>query len=426
MPVPADIQSLDVILTAGCNLRCTYCYQNDKKSRRMDWETLRASVDLLLRSNNPQVDLLFIGGEPLLEFPLIQRAVEYVERSASPGKRVRFHLYTNGTLLKEEHAAFLAEHGFEMQLSFDGVPAAQDFRGRGTFAELDRLLDRLRERYPRFFTRALSVNITLMPATLRHLTDSVDYFLAKEVADVKISPAVAHHPDWTPDRITELDDQFSRIFRSCLRIYRRTGRVPLALFRHEAEDSPHRPRNMAMCGASRGENLAVDVDGQVHGCVMFAESYQVIPTRFLRTRLDPMKLGDFRDASFPARLAAYPAAARAAGIFDGKDEKYSSYGRCRECRFLGTCGVCPMSIGHQPGNEDPHRIPDFACAFNLVSLEYRERFPAQPPLLDLIRQSRRKLERLHRSLVTASAGEPRSSAGRRRVSSTRAKALGSP
>jgi hypothetical protein len=40
--------------------------------------------------------------------------------------------------------------------------------------------------------------------------------------------------------------------------------------------------------------------------------------------------------------------------------------------------VCPISIGHQPGNTDPDRIPDFQCAYNLVSLEYRERFPVQP------------------------------------------------
>jgi sulfatase maturation enzyme AslB (radical SAM superfamily) len=387
MPTPAQIRSLEVVLTAGCNLRCSYCYQNEKKPRRMDWTTLRASVDLLLGSEHRDVEVLFLGGEPLLEFALIRRAVEYVEASRPPGLRVRFRVNTNGLLLREDRASFLAEHDFRVQLSFDGVPAAQDLRGRGTFEALDRLLDQLRERHPRFFSRGLSVSITLVAANVRYLADSIDYFLSKQVGEVKISPALTHQADWTSDRITELDEQFGRVFRSSLRFYERTGQVPLALFRKEAEGSSRSPQAGSMCGVDRGESVAVDVDGEVHGCVAFAGSYQVFPTRFLKTRLETMRMGDLRDPGFGDRLAAYPAAVRAARIFHAKEAKRSSYGRCGDCRFLDTCAVCPVSIGHQPGNDDPDRVPDFQCAYNLVSLGYRERFPVQVPLLDLLRRS---------------------------------------
>ena len=88
-----------------------------------------------------------------------------------------------------------------------------------------------------------------------------------------------------------------------------------------------------MCGVGRGETPAVDVDGQVHGCLMFVDSYQRFPTTFLRTRLEAMRMGDLRDPQLPERLAAYPAAAQAAGIFHDKQDKYSSYGRCGECRL---------------------------------------------------------------------------------------------
>ena len=91
-----------------------------------------------------------------------------------------------------------------------------------------------------------------------------------------------------------------------------------------------------------------------------------------------MRMGDVRDEAFPRRLALYPAAVRAAGIFHDKQDKHSSYGRCGECRFLRTCSVCPTSIGHIPGNTDPDRVPDNLCAYNLVSLAYKDRFPRQP------------------------------------------------
>jgi sulfatase maturation enzyme AslB (radical SAM superfamily) len=385
MASPGALQRVDVVLTAGCNLRCGYCYQNDKKPRSMDWETLRASADLLLRSRQPEVRMLFIGGEPLLEFPLIRRAVEYIESARKRDLTVRYNIVTNGTLLREEQAAFLVEHDFEVQLSFDGVPSAQDLRGPGTFAVLDRLLDRLREEHPVFFAERVTVAITLLPSTIPFLADSIEYFLGKEVRQLAVSPALTHQP-WRDEMMAELDGQFARVFRASLRHYRRTGEVPFSLFRREGGDADERPQNVDMCGVARGETPAVDVDGQVHGCLMFVDSYQKFPTQFLRTRLEAMRMGDLRDPQLARRMAAYPSAAKAAGIFHDKQRKYSSYGRCAECRHLGTCGVCPVSIGHQPGNTDPDRIPDFQCAYNLVSLEYRERFPVQPGLRERLSQ----------------------------------------
>lgn len=410
MASPQEIQRLDVVLTASCNLRCGYCYQNDKKPRSMDWETLRASIDLLLASRRSEVRMLFIGGEPLLEFPLIRQAVQYVRTMRRRRLDVRYSLVTNGTLLREEQAAFLAEHEFEVQLSFDGLPAAQDLRGPGTFAVLDRLLDRLLEDHPDFCSEKLSVALTLVPSTIPHLADSIEYFLRKGVQKVSVSPALTHQADWRSECLAELDSQFARIFGACLRHYRRTGDVPFDLFRRERGASKQRPGSLSMCGVGRGETPAVDVDGQVHGCLMFVDSYQRFPTAFLRTRLQAMRMGDLRDPRFTERLAAYPAAARAAGIFHDKQDKYSSYGRCGECRFLSDCGVCPVSIGHQPGNTDPNRVPDFQCAYNLVSLKYRERFPFQPGAMEQLTGG--GLPRELRDFL--SLARPRSSPRRRR------------
>jgi hypothetical protein len=49
---------------------------------------------------------------------------------------------------------------------------------------------------------------------------------------------------------------------------------------------------------------------------------------------------------------------------------------------LAECTVCPMSMGRSDGENDPRRVPDFNCAFNLVSLKYRARFPRLRSLAD--------------------------------------------
>lgn len=379
-----SLRSLDIILTSGCNLTCAYCYQNDKSPKRMEWETLRASIDLLLASERRRIQLLFLGGEPLLQYPLMQRAVSYARERRPPGKSLRFAIITNGTLLDDEKLAFLVEHDFKTQLSFDGVPRAQDLRGAGTFARLDRLLDHLRRDRPGYFARNLEVSLTLMSANLPYLSDSIVYFIEKGVEEIAISPVFTHDAGWKPEMKQVLDRHFRKIFQVSLRHFRMTRKVPVTTFRRSQPLSPHRPKGLSMCGVGRAEVLTVDVDGQVEGCTSFARSMQKLPPGFLEERLDPLRLGDLRDPGLRERLDAYPESVREAEIFDGKIHKHSSYGKCRECRFYSECGVCPVSIGHIPGNTDPHRIPDFLCAYNLVSLEYRRKFPRQSDAAEML------------------------------------------
>jgi sulfatase maturation enzyme AslB (radical SAM superfamily) len=371
---PDKIQALEVVLTADCNLRCAYCYQNAKRPRSLSWDALRGALDLLLRSRCPEVEVLFLGGEPLLQFPLIRKAVAYVKATRPRNKAVCYTLITNGLLLGEEQARFLARHRISVQLSFDGVPAAQDLRAPGTFKALDRLLDRLRLHQPALFAKRLSVSLTLTSAAIPHLADSVAYLLAKGVPEVSLTPVVTHDPGWANGTIAALDQQFARVLEDCLRHYRLTGEVPLLLFRTDEPAKTDRRPVDAMCRAPTGETLAIDVDGQVHGCAVFVESYQKLASAFLRERVWAMRLGDFRAPDFAERLAQYPEATRATEIFHDKRAKHSSFGSCSECRFVDACSVCPASIGHIPGNTDPRRVPDFQCAFNRVALDYRERF----------------------------------------------------
>ena len=57
-----DIRGLSVVLTAACNLRCAYCYQDRRSGWRMSWSTLRQAIDLLLSSRHTEVTLRFYGG----------------------------------------------------------------------------------------------------------------------------------------------------------------------------------------------------------------------------------------------------------------------------------------------------------------------------------------------------------------------------
>ena len=350
----------------------------------MAWPALRTAIDCLCSSTNGSLSLQFVGGEPCQAFALIRRAVLHADKSRPKDRKIRFDLVTNGTLLGPREIAFLVAHDFDLQLSFDGVRPAQDLRGKGTFRRLDLLLDRLRWEQPHLLRRRLRIAVTLSIPGIPYLAESIEYLIEKGVSEVALSPAVGQRLPWHLNDIDGLDLQVGRIFESSVRLYEDTGRVPLLMFRKEHPDSAHKGRGRLICSAPEGKTLTVDVDGQVYPCPTFAESYQTFPDTPLRRRLMAMRLGDIRDPALPSRLKALPAAAKAAGIFHSKETKYSSYGRCADCRFFSTCLVCPMSVARDPNHADPNRLPDFLCAFNQVMLKYRERFPRQPTAREIL------------------------------------------
>jgi sulfatase maturation enzyme AslB (radical SAM superfamily) len=369
-----SLRSFEVVLTTACNLSCSYCFENARTNSRLNWPTLRAALDLLLQSEKQEVSLTFYGGEPLLEFPLIERAICYVEAEKAPDKVLDFHIITNGLLLDRETVSFLARHKVETQISFDGTEAAQDLRAPGTFDRLDRLLVRLRETEIHFFNELCSVAITVSSHNVAHLAESFAYFLDRGVRTIAISPLVTHDPGWRPDLIEIAVEQIAAILQMSRLHHRRTGETPFVPFQTNNGDAPLENGRPAMCSAASPDELALGTDGRVHRCVMLVDSYQRIPDGPLTRRLEQLQLGDIRGPDLDRRLEAFPAAVAAAGIFADKRDKRSSYRKCDGCRYLHTCSICPVSICHIPGNEDPNRVADLPCALNLVVLAAREKF----------------------------------------------------
>ncbi len=370
------ISSVAVVLTADCNLRCRYCYQDRKQPARISWSALSAGVAIYALGGKPRSTLSFLGGEPLLVFPLIARAVRYLGRRF-PRRRPRFALTTNGLLLTEPRLAFLERHRFNVQISADGVPSAQEFRAPGTFGQLNQLLDRMRARHRGYLRRHVTLASTVTASTIPWLADSFEYLLSKAPAGIAIGPAMGHRR-LTPAETKELDRQFARIFELSLEHYRATGRVPLKLFRKTSRDPKGWPGGEWACAAASGGNLVVDVDGQVYPCALLIRSSQTVARPGLAKRLAGMAVGEISDlGGVASRLRGLPDAARAAGIFRPQRTKHSSDGRCATCGHAGVCFVCPMACAKNPDTDDPTRIPDFHCAFNRVALDYRRRFPRQ-------------------------------------------------
>lgn len=114
-----------------CNLSCVYCYGVDGEygtKGKMNEPTAYKSVDFLIsESKSPNISIHFFGGEPLLNFPLMKKVVDYSLKQAElKGKRIEFSITTNGTKFSKEVNNFLNTHDFNVIVSFDGDESMQD------------------------------------------------------------------------------------------------------------------------------------------------------------------------------------------------------------------------------------------------------------------------------------------------------------
>lgn len=113
-----------VVPTWQCELRCRYCTIPKQGGRVMSPEVLDQAIDLLLSADQDAYALHFFGGEPFLEWPLIQHAVKTGE-ARLPG-RIQYRFTTNGWALSPQRLRWLADYDVHLQLSLDGTPETQN------------------------------------------------------------------------------------------------------------------------------------------------------------------------------------------------------------------------------------------------------------------------------------------------------------
>lgn len=113
---------LCLLVSRRCNLRCEFC-QVEFTGKDMPVETGLLAVEKYLGWLAPGVKpkVKFFGGEPVLNWGLIQRLVEE-GRARWAGAGLTFELATNGTFLDAEKISFLQVH------SEVDVTVSQDIR----------------------------------------------------------------------------------------------------------------------------------------------------------------------------------------------------------------------------------------------------------------------------------------------------------
>lgn len=121
------------LVSQSCNMKCCYCYGEAGEfgnkgfmDKKMAEEYFR--LFLKLGKSLKLQKVRFLGGEPFMNFPIIQHVVSLWEKWKKdyPLKTVLFSVTTNGTMFTEEILRYVAEKKISITISLDGPEIIQN------------------------------------------------------------------------------------------------------------------------------------------------------------------------------------------------------------------------------------------------------------------------------------------------------------
>lgn len=182
------------VVTLRCEHSCPYCQvsrqNDDKREFDMTPETADRAVDLVFRSPSPNIKIEFQGGEPLLNFPMVQHIVRRaLERNATEKRNLGFVIATNLAVVSDEILAFCREHAIHISTSLDG-PADLHNRNRprpGSDSHA-RALDGIRRVREALGRDQVSAVMTTTSASLDRAREIVDEYVALGFGGIFLRP----------------------------------------------------------------------------------------------------------------------------------------------------------------------------------------------------------------------------------------------
>ncbi len=119
------VRHLGLHVSHACNMACAYCFGKHgswgSKVKIMSPEIAKKAIRFFSNcspDSTKKVEIVFIGGEPLLNLPAIKAAVK--ETRNFPDYDFKLKIATNGTIINKEIIQFLKKNKIQVGCSYDG------------------------------------------------------------------------------------------------------------------------------------------------------------------------------------------------------------------------------------------------------------------------------------------------------------------
>lgn len=315
------ISRITLHVSNDCNLRCKYCYANggsyNQKRGLMSIDTATNFVDFCINNFEKIDSVVFFGGEPLLNVPVMELICQLFKKYFKEGISSfipKFGIITNGTILNDRIFKFINENISYLTVSIDGNKEVNDANrvfanGRGSYEKIVSFIRTLRANTN--ITINYEATFTQTHLDLKYTHKDVAQWLKSELGingDITDELSLEERLDDDSNLSVDYNELLKNSFESLPAGF---GNILWALVKKTS---------IQMCGVIK-ETFAVSVDGDIYPCHIINGEQQNY-------------LGNIQSNNIftiPSMLSDIPS------IFSLKDNK-----KCKSCWANELCGGCAI------------------------------------------------------------------------------------
>ena len=279
------VKALCLNIAHDCNLACEYCFasKGDYNSNRalMTEEVACKALDFLANHSGSRknIEVDFFGGEPLLNFDVVKKAVAYGREIEKQGKK-KFHftITTNGTLLNEEIIDYINENMDNVVISLDGRKKVNDAMryDRGGHGSYERIVSFARKIVEKRNGKQYYIRGTF---TAKNLDFAEDVFHIANLGfkEVSVEPVVGTGSELhlKEEHIPTILDEYDKLAKMYLDYIAEGKELKFYHFNINLYGGPCVHRRVLACGAGF-EYLAVSPEGHLYPCHQFVGQEEFI------------------------------------------------------------------------------------------------------------------------------------------------------
>lgn len=283
---PPDISNYKPVIKAmclhiahACNLKCKYCFADEGsyhgKSALMSLEVGKKAIDFLIENsgNRKNLEVDFFGGEPLLNFDVVKKIVDYGRSQEKiHNKNFRFTMTTNGVLLDDEKINYLNENMYNVVLSIDGRKEINDKMRQkpdGT-SSYDVIMPNFKKFAKLRGDKNYYVRGTFTHSNLDFANDILHLY-NEGFDQISVEPVVAQNNlDYAlqDDDMQKIFDEYDRLTKIMLDKIGSKDQFNFFHFMIDLDNGPCFAKRVIGCGAAT-EYLAVAPNGDLYPCHQF-------------------------------------------------------------------------------------------------------------------------------------------------------------
>jgi len=328
------------ILAESCNLSCSYCFEN-AQSCVSDSKTIMSeniaikSINFyekmlsLYDSKDEEKDIIFYGGEPLINYNVLIKVLEEIKRRKKDiklWKNVKMSIVTNGVLLSESILKTLSEFDVAVAISIDGPKYINDINrfdknGNSVFNEILKGIELCKKNNVNF-----SLSMTLSEDVVKNYEDVIKFIEKTKpnslgfnilMTDTNFRP----YDEYNNDATDFLIKAFKKFRKENIYEDRIMRKVKSFV---KSEVYPFD------CGATGASQIILSPSGKVGICHGYLQEKKFFPTNVDDLDFIPMKNKVFKEWSRRTPL---------------------NMKECQSCIALGICGGgCPLNAERNLGS----------------------------------------------------------------------------